>query len=178
MTEQPEGQPTRQAIAAKDRSAPSKVTGRLRAALIEMVWKGSRRADAALIAKMTDHSLRAALKKPHVKAFYLSELGALRESTRAKNFHRLDTIADSSRNDMAKVAAIKTMEAITEAEATTRAGGVGVPGVTIRIVNVVQGASAPAHPIINVTPAEARLPPPVHPPEAIFRDPRSRGNRE
>ena len=148
MTDMPTTLPTRQAIAAKDRSAPRKVTGRLRAALIEMVWKGSRRADAAAAANMTDHSLREALRKPHVKAFYLGELGTLRKSTRAKNFHRLDNIAESSGNDMARVAAVKAMEAISD-EQQTRGPASASPGVVIRIVNQV---AAPQATVVDVTP--------------------------
>ena len=106
--------PTRQAIEAKDRSAPLKVTGKLKVAIEQMVWHGARRAEAAEKAGMKDHSLRAALRKAHVMAHYHSELGVLRESTRAKNFHRLDDIAEVSPNAMARVAAIKTMENISE----------------------------------------------------------------
>jgi hypothetical protein len=84
---------------------------------------------------MTDHSLREALRKPHVKAFYLGELGTLRESTRARNFHRLDDIAETSGNDMARVAAVKAMEVISDEQQTRGPASVS-PGVTIRIVNV------------------------------------------
>src|ERR1043165_1664625 len=50
-------QPTRQAIAAKERSGKLTVTGKLKVALDEMLFKGSRRADAAAAAGMTDHGL-------------------------------------------------------------------------------------------------------------------------
>jgi hypothetical protein len=163
MTNTPTTLPTRQAIAAKDRSAPRKVTGRLRAALIEMVWKGSRRAEAAEAASMTDHSLREALRKPHVKAFYLGELGTLRESTRAKNFHRLDDIAETSSNDMARVAAVKAMEAISD-EQQTRGSASATPGVTIRIVNQV---AAPQATVVDVTPLRTI----EHEPEPAEDDP-------
>ena len=58
--------PTRQALEAVNRSYPGKVTGRLRAALLDMVWKGSRRDDAAKANNMSIHGLREALRKPHV----------------------------------------------------------------------------------------------------------------
>jgi hypothetical protein len=106
--------PTRQAEAIDGRSAPLKVTGKLRIAIEQMVWHGARRQLAAEKAGLKDHSLRAALRKGHVMAHYHAELGVLRESTRAKNFHRLDGIAEDSPNAMAKVAAIKVMEAISE----------------------------------------------------------------
>ena len=105
---------TRQSQAIDGRSSPLKVTGKLRIAIEQMVWHGARRAEAAEKAGLKDHSLRAALRKGHVMAHYHAELGVLRESARARNFHRLDDIAESSPNAMAKVAAIKVMEAISE----------------------------------------------------------------
>jgi hypothetical protein len=103
---------TRQADAIEGRSKKLTVTGKLKVAIDAMVWEGARRQDAAEKAGLKDHSLRAALKKPHVLRYYHVELGVLRESVRAKNFHRLDDIANEAGNGMARVAAIKTMEAI------------------------------------------------------------------
>jgi hypothetical protein len=111
--------PSRQALAAENRSLPNRVTGRLRHAITEMVWSGARRAEAAKTAGMTDHSLRAALRKPHVIAFYRAELGVLRESERAKTFHRLCAVRDQDSNKMASVAASKALEQISE-EAVSR----------------------------------------------------------
>jgi hypothetical protein len=114
---------TRQAEAIDGRSAKLTVTGKLARAIGFMVWEGARRQDAAEKACLKDHSLRAALKKPHVLRHYHAELGVLRESTRAKNFHRLDVIAGGEGgNDMAKVAAIKTMEAISDQHVVGPAG--------------------------------------------------------
>ena len=106
--------PTRQAIAAMDRSAPLKVTGKLKVAIDNMVWKGARRATAAKQAGMTDHSLRAALKKPHVKAAYLSELQVLRESERARNILTMIEVRDGKghSNPMARLNAAKTLEGL------------------------------------------------------------------
>ena len=101
---------TRQAIAAQDRALPGKVTGRLKRAIIEMVWSGARRADAAHTAGMTDHSLRAALKKPHVIRYYRSELDVLRESERARNVSALVDVRDGSSNAMARVNAARALE--------------------------------------------------------------------
>jgi hypothetical protein len=111
----PAASPTRQAEAIKGRSQRMKVSGKLRIALDLMVWSGITRAEAAAEAGLVDASLRSALRKPHVLAWYNSELAALRTSLRAKNVHRLDGIADNSGNDMAKVAAIKTMEGLADA---------------------------------------------------------------
>jgi hypothetical protein len=150
---------TRQAIAAKDRSAPLKVTGRLRAAIIEMVWKGSCRADAAKAAGMTDHSLREAFKKPHVKAFYLAELGTLRSSERAKTHHRMVAIRDQDQNLTAAVAAGKLLEQVEAVEqARPGAGQAQTPGLCI-IIHAAPPLPSPSDPaspsltIIDASPA-------------------------
>jgi hypothetical protein len=59
-----------------------------------MVWEGLKRDDAAKAADLASSSLRFALHKPHVLAFYRAECDALRNSLKARNLHRLDTIAD------------------------------------------------------------------------------------
>jgi hypothetical protein len=127
--------PTRQALAIPGRSQRMKVSGKLKTALELMVWSGKRRAESAKEAGLADASLRSALRKPHVLAWYNNELAALRTSLRAKNVHRLDTIADASANDMAKVSAIKTLELITEqAETRSPSGATQLPGIQIVIV--------------------------------------------
>ena len=136
-TTQPFAPPTRQALEAVNRSYPGKVTGRLRAALLDMVWKGSRRDDAAKANSMSIHGLREALRKPHVKAFYLAELGVLRESERPKTFHRLCSLRDQDENKNAAVAAAKALEQISDEQLRPNAT-VTTPGVTIRILNVAQ----------------------------------------
>jgi hypothetical protein len=126
--------PTRQAEAVKGRSQRLKVSGKLRVALDLMVWSGTCRADAAEEAGLVDASLRSALRKPHVLAWYNSELAALRTSLRARNVHRLDTIASDSKNDMSRVAAIKTLKAITEQAEQHQRPNDQQPGVQIVIV--------------------------------------------
>jgi hypothetical protein len=128
--------PTRQAAAIEGRSRRGAVTGKLRTALDLMVWQGEKRAAAAEKAGLADSSLRSALRKRHVLAHYNAELAALRTSLRAKNVHRLDTIADDSRNDMARVAAVKALEVITD-QADERTGPLmtTTPGIQIVIVH-------------------------------------------
>lgn len=123
--------PTRQAIAAKDRSAPRKVTGRLKRALDIMVWVGEPRATAARSAGMTDDSLRSALTKPHVKAYYTQQLEVLRTSERSRNIHRLTEIRDAA-NNMPAVNAIKALEQIPDDHGVS-GSSVKVPGVVIFI---------------------------------------------
>jgi hypothetical protein len=136
--------PTRQALEAVNRSYPGKVTGRLRAALLDMVWKGSRRDDAAKANSMSIHGLREALRKPHVKAFYLAELGVLRDSERPRTFHRLCALRDQDENKNSAVAAAKVLEQISD-EQTDRRADLPTPGVTIRIVNVAPSFAGDRH---------------------------------
>ena len=115
--------PTRQAIAEKDRSGKLTVSGKLKVALDEMLFKGSRRADAAIAAGMTDHGLREAFKKPHVKAYYNAGLEILRTSERARNISALAKVRDDSENAMAVVSAAKTLEQLAEPNGPGGPGG-------------------------------------------------------
>jgi hypothetical protein len=152
--------PTRQAAAIEGRSRRGAVTGKLRTALDLMVWSGEKRFDAAAQAGLADASLRAALRKPHVLAHYNAELAALRTSLRAKNVHRLDGIADASKNDMARVASIKALEAITDQaeERSGPAGGQQQPGVQIIIIQHEPAAQHVDMPVIRVDQTPAMLP--------------------
>jgi len=133
MTENLPAEPTRQAIEAKGRTAPGRVTGKLKAAIDRMVWFGDKRADAATAAGLTDHGLRSALRKPHVLAFYRRELGALREGERARNVHRLVELREQDENRNAAVKAIQVLE-MTDPEAVRRVGEGTSPGIVIRII--------------------------------------------
>jgi hypothetical protein len=161
---------TRQAIEAVNRSGRNKVTGKLRIALTQMVWAGSRRADAAREAGMSNHGLREALKKPHVKAYYLAELGTLRESERAKTFHRLCDLRDQDENKNAAVAAAKALEQIADEAVVRNAGVTATPGVVIKMVTLVQ-AQSPAQPptltIENEPTVELRIEPPQPAPRLV-----------
>lgn len=99
-----------------------------------MVWEGARRPEAAAIGSMTDHSLRSALNKPHVKAFYLSQLQVLRTSEKARNIHRLTQIRDKADN-MPAVQAIKMLEELDGETAARSTGSLSLPGLTIQIIN-------------------------------------------
>jgi hypothetical protein len=116
MTETEKTTPTRQALAAKDRSAPGRVSGRLKIAIDRLVWFGDRRADAAAAAGLSDHGLRAALRKGHVLAHLRAELALLREGERPRNVHRLAALRDQDENRGAAVKAIQVLEQLTENE--------------------------------------------------------------
>jgi hypothetical protein len=127
--------PTRQAAAIPGRSRRNAVTGKLKTALDLMVWDNLTRKEAAAKAGLADSSLRFAFRKPHVMAYYHAELKALRDNLRARNVHRLDTIADESKNDMARVAAVKALEVISDqADEKQRPGSQMLPGLQIVII--------------------------------------------
>jgi hypothetical protein len=126
---------TRQKLAIEGRSRRNDVTGKLREALHSMVWDAKDRKDAATAAGLKDRSVRDALKKPHVAAYLNAEMAARRLSSRAKNLDHLDQIAAESKNDVARVAAIKTMEIIDVAATTPgRQPGQQLPGLQIVIM--------------------------------------------
>src|ERR1035437_3009855 len=105
---------TCQAIAAKDRSGKLTVSGKLKVALDERLFKSSHRADGAIVAGMTDHGLREAFKKPHVKAYYNAGLEVLRTSERARNISSLAKVRPNSDNDRAVVSAAKALEQLAD----------------------------------------------------------------
>jgi hypothetical protein len=107
-----EQQPTRQAIEAKGRSAPGKVTGKVKRALDLMVWKGSRRDVAAEEAGLSIHGLREALRRPHVKAYYNEQCEVLRTSGRARRIHRLEELSEQDDNKAAAVNATLALDRI------------------------------------------------------------------
>lgn len=142
-------QPVTPAEAAQDRSAPGKVSGRLKCAMDALIWRGLSRAEAAQCANMSEHSLYAALRKPHVKAYYLAELDVLRTSERARNIHTLAEVRDQKSNQMARVQAVKALEQISDDEGQATARANSLPGLQIVIV---QGGSQ-QQPVIDVTPS-------------------------
>ena len=149
MNNPPAPYPSRQKLAAQDRSLPNKVTGRLRRAVDAMVWQAASRKEAAELAGMTDHSLRQALRRPHVMHHYLRECEVLRLSGRAKRLHRLEEIAANDRNQNAAVAAIKAAEGL---EDQAQAHGRGVPS-TPGLIVVIEGNARVERRPIDVTPS-------------------------
>jgi hypothetical protein len=83
-----------------------------------------------------------------VLAFYRAECDALRNSLKARNLHRLDTIADDSKNDMARVASIKALEQISDiaGEKHGKPGAGQLP--SLQIIIVQQAATSPVEPVL------------------------------
>lgn len=127
-----QAQPKHTPVAKRERLSPQ-----ARAAVEAMVWQGLARREAAAAAGMTDQGLYQALRKPLVKALYLSELQVLRDSEKAKSFHTLCDVRDQTENHIARVQAVKAMYPNEEIVAN-RATEQSVAGVVIRVINIVQ----------------------------------------
>ena len=106
--------------------------------------------EAARLVGMAPYVLRRHLEKPHVRAYLLAEKRAFTAMICAANPAALRRARDTSANGMVTVAAVRALEDLDE-EANSRPPGSSTPGVTIRIVNVVQ-QGAPAAPALDVTP--------------------------
>lgn len=89
---------------------------------------------------MTDHSVRTALNKPHVKAYYLKQLEVLRTSERARNIHALVEVRDQQKNQMARVGAVKALEQLSD-EQQASANTQQLPGLVV-VVNTFPRVSA------------------------------------
>ena len=87
---------------------------KVRAAIDLMVWQGHHRDEAAKLAGIKPKSLYNAFRKHHVRAYYVAELGVLRESARAKTFHRLEALRDQDENRAAAVKACQVLEQLGE----------------------------------------------------------------
>jgi hypothetical protein len=106
---------------------------------------------------MTRESLRAALSKPHVKAFYLAQLEVLRSSEKARNIHRLVAIRDAA-NNMPAVQAIKALEQL-EDIATHSSNVQRSPGLQIVIMQSATSPVLPSAPTLEHEPTvPQRLP--------------------
>jgi len=131
-------------------------TGRIRKAVEMMVWQGTKRDDAAGAAGILPKSLYNAFRRHYVKQFYLAQLEVLRTSARARNFHRLEALADQDDNRMAAVAAVKAMEQISDAQPTVHgAGRATSPGVVIVINQPPPRPSLDLNEVITVNPVGA-----------------------
>lgn len=109
-------------------------------ALRAMVWEGAKRVEAAAKANMSEHSLYVALRRPHVRAWYLAEIDVLRTSERARNIFTLAEVRDQTANQMARVQAVKALEQLSD-DPQHSGSRVQTPGFVIQIVNHVAGSA-------------------------------------
>jgi hypothetical protein len=109
--------------------------GKLLTALNCMIWEGLTRKQAAERAGMSEHGLWAALRRSHVRQWYLREIDVLRTSERARNIHALVNVRDTADHSMARVSAVKTLETISDVEAARGGSATTAPGLVIQIVS-------------------------------------------
>lgn len=137
-------QPSPRAIAARDRSAPKRITGRLKRAIDLMVWEGLTDSEAAVhdTVKMNVLSIRWALNKRHVRDYLISQRDVLLTREGPRNVHAMIAVRNQTSNQMARVAAVKALEQLEETAGPTGSRGVHTqqPGFIVQVV--VQGAQA------------------------------------
>jgi hypothetical protein len=110
MTKQLTPLPANQPRKRRDRSAPGRVTGRLKAALDSMIWQNLTDNEAAVKFKITVQAIRMALKRPHVLRYLKEERVVLHAREFARNSHALIEVRDQTANQMARVAAVRALE--------------------------------------------------------------------
>ena len=132
--------PYRRAVAAETDTRDRKVSGRVRKAILAMVYDGLTDNKAAVLAGLTINALRLAMKTAHVRGFYVRELEVRRTNERGRNIQRLTEIRDAA-NNMPAVNAIKMLEEIDAIDQAHRRGANSLPGLAIVIVQ--PGAEAP-----------------------------------
>jgi len=94
--------------------------------------------------------MRRWLDRPTVRAYLMAQRRAFRTAVCAGNELALQRVRDKSKNGMVTVAAVRALEGM-DAEEQMRRPNQPSPGVTIRIVNVVQQPAQSAS-TIDVTP--------------------------
>ena len=96
-----------------DKSPKNGIGGRLKAALDDMVWNGTKWDEAAWKANLTVRSMRMSMQKAHVLRYIRAQRGVLLAQSSAQTFHRLSELRDQDENRNAAVAAARTLEAMT-----------------------------------------------------------------
>ena len=132
-----------------------KLTPRVRKAVDLMIWDALPFDEAATKAGLTVHAMRLALAKPHVVAYLKQQQQVLRGSEGPRSIHRIRQIRDAAENKPALDAA---MWFVADDEQQQRQSGASAsPGVTIRVVTVVQQATPnaphmlPSAPVIDAS---------------------------
>jgi hypothetical protein len=141
--------PTYQSLAARSRSAPGKVSGKLKLVLDRVVNEGADPYEAARAVGMHARSVRKALAKGHVLAYLRAARQVLRETARAQNIHHMIAMRAESSNEMARLGAMKLIEQ--EDGRSDAAGGVPTqPGLIICITGMPAGARLPPSPGVTI----------------------------
>jgi hypothetical protein len=118
-----------------------------------MIYEGADLTTAARTVGLRGDTLRRWLHRSELVSFLRSERRAFREALCANTEHVLQEIRGSSENFMARLGAARELERLADEASMRRASDVPVtPGITIRVLNVVQDAKAEQ--AIEVVPAK------------------------
>jgi len=145
-----------------DRSKPRSVTGRLKSALDDMIWKGLEYNVAAKANGLTVRAMRKAIDKPHICTYLAAGKRQLRASEGPRTLRRLVQLAHQDRNANAAVAACRAIENIPAEEFQNRAGQPQVAGFVIVLREkpmAMPPAGAPV--VIEAAPEPRPVAPPV-----------------
>lgn len=126
-----------------DSKRPNRIdcmTPRVRKAIHLMVWDGKPFNEAAAEVGLTSRAMRLALGKPFVLAAMKRELQVLIGSEQPRNIQRLVEIREAAPN-MPAVQAIRDLMSVADGVHSSQSGITSSPGITIRILNVVQSAA-------------------------------------
>lgn len=137
-----------QPISALKQTKIERVTGKVRNAIEAMVWQALPRAEAAQAAGLSEHGLYKALRKPPVKAYYLSECEVLRTSGRARRIHRLEAMLEQDENKAAVINAALALDRLSD-EVLTGRGAQSMPGLQIVVIQGGTAIAQPAGPLID-----------------------------
>ena len=145
-----------QKAAAKVRNGAAKaitVKGKVKAAVDLMVHQGRERPEAAAAVGLTDHSLREALRKPHVLAYLNEQMEVLRTSGRPRALTRIMRLVDDAESERVQLDAAIYMDGM-DRHASTVGAQVNVqvnnnvtvtPGYVIRLNRKQQIDHLPPH---------------------------------
>lgn len=138
-----------QALSAKTKSKPGRVTGKLRDACDAIVHEGMSWDKAAVKAGLTVRTMRLALERPHVLRHLREQKEVLRLSLVAQNPRRLAQLRDQDENKSAAVNAARALENTGDDQNAPGARPM-TPGLTIIIHNraTAPGTSMPTPGIV------------------------------
>jgi hypothetical protein len=120
-TDKPTTELTQQQRAAVGRTTRSGVSGRLRAALDDMIEQGTPWEQAAVKSNLTVRAMRLALKRPAVIRYLRDARRVWLSSATGQNLHAMARVRDQDNNQAAAVQAARSLEAL----ASEQFGGPG-----------------------------------------------------
>jgi hypothetical protein len=121
---------------------PRRIPQAVQAAVLLMIHEGTDFVAAAQANGLRPDTMRRWLHRPELVSFLRKERAAYRQAICSGNEHALAAIRDEvAGNAMAKVNAIRTLEALGEG-AALRSSEAPSPGIVLRLVTVVQDAKA------------------------------------